>query len=103
MTEVLQRIRDAVERLTWPARQQIEHVHGIVDELALEFDDVFAVIRDRPGEFGLSPEASAGLHDLDHRLDELSDEPSLWSEEALKTAPEWAEIRELAGEVLARL
>jgi hypothetical protein len=52
-----EQLRAAVVRLTWAGDAQIGYLHGIgvgglADELALEFDDLFAVHRACPDSLG---------------------------------------------------
>ena len=101
-----EQLRAAVVRLAWAADAQIEYLHGIgvgglADELALEFDDAFAVHRACPGSLG---PAGPVLADLDRALDRMSGEANarLWTGQALQSATEWREVRALARIIPSR-
>jgi hypothetical protein len=64
------------------------------DELALEFDDV------RHRLTTLGAEAAALAARIDTVLDAMSGPGPLWHVDALAVAPEWAELRDLAAELL---
>jgi hypothetical protein len=93
-------LRAAVVRLAWAGDAQIEYLHdigvgGLADELALEFDDRFAVHRACPDSLG---PAGGVLADLDRALERMSGEANahLWTDQALSSASEWHEVRALA-------
>lgn len=77
-------------------------VHGLSDEMALEFDDLFAIHRGRPSALG---PAGGVLVDLDRALERMSGEANahLWTDQALRSAPEWREVRVLAARALTVL
>ena len=100
-------LRAAVLRLASAADTQIEYLHGLgmhdlCDELALEFDDLFFVHRASPDSLG---GADGALSDLDRALKRMSGEANahLWTEQALRSAPQWREVRALAARALAAL
>lgn len=100
-------LRATVVRLAWAADAQIAYLHGIgvgglADELALEFDDMFAVHRARPDSLG---PVGYVLAYLDRALEEMSGEANadLWTDEALRSASEWHEVRALAALALTVL
>ncbi|MFG2000454.1 hypothetical protein ACGFNU_15030 [Spirillospora sp. NPDC048911] len=100
-------LRAAVVRLASAADEQIEYLHhlglnGLSDELALDFDDLFAVHRTNPDSLG---PAGGVLVDLDHTLERMSGEANahLWTHQALRSAPEWREVRALAAYALTVL
>jgi len=100
-------LRAAVVRLAWTSDAQIEYLHGIgvgglADELALEFDDLFAVHRTCPDSLG---PAGCVLADLDRTLERMSGEVNahLWTDQALRSASEWHEVRALAALALTLL
>jgi hypothetical protein len=68
----------------------------------LEFDDLFAVHRACPDSLG---PAGPALADLDRALDRMSGEANAhsWTDQALKPATEWHEVRALATLALALL
>lgn len=68
------------------------------DELALDFDDYRqAVVGNFRGE--LPPELVAALAAVDAAFDAVHGDG--WSDEAVRSSPEWATIRERAGLALA--
>jgi hypothetical protein len=77
-----------------------------VDELALDFDDVYLLVVDGVG-VGVGPpmstETMSDLKAIHDSLSKMSDTESLWKNEALRVAPEWERIRQFAGAALARL
>ena len=99
-----EQLLDAVKRLAAPPDEQVAHVHALgafpsLDELALEFDDVF-------GPTGSSPPAGEWADALKRVAATLSamsgpENADLWTPEALH-GPEWAEVREVAREAIAR-
>lgn len=86
-------------RLASPADVQAAYlarlgVAGSIDELALEFDDLFKPLEPRlDGRPGWEA-ALASLRELDSSL---SSEQLSWSYEALRHSPGWEEVRRLAG------
>jgi hypothetical protein len=70
------------------------------DELALDFDNVRAAV---VGNFAaeLPPELVAALAAVDAALDDIP--RSGWSEQAVRSAPEWAAVRGRAGAALRML
>lgn len=70
----------------------------VVDELALQFDDLWLEGKIIHAE-GISIELRDSLEALDQALDEMSGSEitALWTEDALASRPEWANVRTLAG------
>jgi hypothetical protein len=100
-------LRATVVRLAWAADAQIAYLRGIgvggsADELALEFDDMFAAHRACPDSLG---PVGYVLADLDRALVRMSGDANvdLWTDEALRSAAEWHEVRALAAVALAAL
>jgi len=101
---LLANLNEVVHHLASPAEVQISYVEGNqfhTDELALELD-VFHAIKWRGV---LSDEATKSLEKLDHALQAISgqEHADLWTADALRHAPEWARIRQLAGDAETRL
>ena len=69
-----------------------------VDELALEFDD--ALIRYKSN---LATPMPAVLRELDSLLDQMSNDEKLWTVASLRSAREWAQVRETARRCLDAL
>jgi hypothetical protein len=85
-------------RLASPADVQAAYladlgVSGSIDELALEFDDLFKPLEPRLDGLRGWEAALASLRELDSSL---SSEQLSWSYEALQSSQGWEEIRRLA-------
>jgi hypothetical protein len=98
----------AVAIAALPAAEQEEWLNSLglgwpnVDEIAMEIRDG-ALLAPQFVEEGWFPVQALGpLLDLDSLLDVMSGEVNgdLWTIEALRTAPEWAECRQQALRVL---
>jgi hypothetical protein len=95
---------EALKRLAAPAEEQVAYLRGLgsfpsLDELALEFDDVF-------GPPGTPPPDGAwedALRSLDAVLNAMSgrENSHLWIADALD-GPEWAAVRALARDAVVR-
>jgi hypothetical protein len=93
-------LTDAVRRLALSAPQQVEYLRSIgtapsTDELALEFDDL--------RHLGHPADAAPLVERIDGLLEAMSGPGPLWHVDALDVAPEWAELRLLAAELLRLL
>jgi hypothetical protein len=104
---LLGRLMGAVERLASPADAQIAHLESLgvgvgdcADELALELDDVAEAAIAVPGL--TSPAQAAAVRTLLTRLGEMSgpEKAELWTGDALRSAPEWVDIRDRARTAL---
>lgn len=103
-------VRESVARLGAPARRQVAYlrrlgVHPSVDELALDFHEL-ALLADTNAVRGELTDSEAELvARLDAKLDAMSgtDRAELWTPDALASAPEWDDVRELACECLKAL
>ena len=72
-----------------------------LDELALEFDHSYRTLE---SDGRLLPSQALTLGRLDFALARLSeDKPALWYGTEALQAPEWSEVRKLAGEALSCL
>ena len=108
MTFVRARLRllSALRELARPAGAQVTHlmrlgVEGSVEELRLQFED--AMIGALPFVGGeVSGSQAKRLQALMAQLHAMAthEQAHLWSECALRRAPEWAAVRELAAAVL---
>lgn len=97
-----QSLIDVMRVLASPASAQLQYLRELggasPDELGLSFDDYYLVARD---EF--SADAQRVLDELNSLFDEMSGPSSgLWSETAVKVAPEWSKVRQLSTEFLSR-
>lgn len=98
----------AISRLARPPESQIAYLETLgtwpsADELALELDDVAGEVLGPPAL--LSEHQKSVVRALDKQLGEMSgsDRAELWSEEALRTSPEWERVRSLARSALREL
>jgi hypothetical protein len=104
----------AVERLSSDAETQIEWLRSIhksegpviADELALELEDLWLDGRHPGLEWASpSPMLRSNIEALDRTLDSMSggERADLWTEEALRSRPEWDDVRILAAQALSTL
>lgn len=103
-------LRESLQVLAAPAVAQLQYlaalgVPGLVDELALEFDDIGAAARDMLEQGELRPSQYEAVGRVDRRLAEMSDsrQEALWTPKALTESSEWAELRQLASAALSTL
>jgi hypothetical protein len=103
-------VMGSLERLAAPAPAQLDHLAALgsadlADELALELDSVLEAFLALGPEGGVSSEAGARLKALDDKFDQISGEANahLWEPDAVRDAPEWREVRELASRALRAL
>jgi hypothetical protein len=107
---LLERLTQAVRRLSWQARQQQDYlvelgVAGLADELALEFDDAFRPVRQLLDVLQVATPAQVALVALDELLDEMSESEAdeIWTWAALHHSVEWGQVRALASRTLQLL
>jgi hypothetical protein len=74
----------------------------LADDLALDFDAVYAAARPVAEEVGIDSVAVAALDELDRQLQSMGGRANAkdWEMEALSTAPAWREVRRLAKAAL---
>ncbi len=97
------RFRWSLQALASPADIQLELFPDIVlkvDELAIEFEQWYELIKRRHSFF--TPKQAALLEELNQRLDEISgpDNEHYWLEETLRTDAILEQIRNLAKRAL---
>lgn len=100
-------LRRAVRSLSNDADEQLAELRNLecpvgVDELALQFHDQ-AVLAKQLNELGeISDEEFETVRRIDRLLDRMSGEVNaqLWTTDALRTSPQWAQVRGLAQEFL---
>ncbi|EAF4914410.1 hypothetical protein C1T33_01345 [Listeria monocytogenes] len=97
------RIIGNLEEFSMPAKQQMEKLKDFVvtDELASDFSDIalqYAKILFDNG--WLTKEQLDMFLVVDKKLEGMSNNEDLWSDEALETSIEWAECRERGKEIL---
>jgi triphosphoribosyl-dephospho-CoA synthetase len=100
------RLLSALRELARPATAQLSHLRrrGLedsVDELRLHYEEAMAGAAPFMGQEVSSAQAER-LRVLTTRLHTMAtrDQTHLWSERALRLAPEWADVRELAAAAL---
>ena len=81
------------------------NVWATVDELALDLDAIAPAAYGWEAEGDFTAEELEGVRALDRALAAMSGQQhaDLWTEQALRVAPEWANVRELARHALAAL
>jgi hypothetical protein len=103
--------------LAQPWEAQVAYLHSLgvvpagaearatVDDLALEFDAIAPAAFGWEAEGDFTAEELDGVRALDQTLAAMSgrQHADLWTEQALRVAPEWADVRELARRALAVL
>ncbi len=82
-----------------------EAMGDCADELALEFDDSFQVLKSQWREAGLTEAQFEGLSAVDALLDRMSGSKNapLWTRMALENSAEWKQVRLLAAMALKHL
>lgn len=93
----------ALDTLALPPNEQAAYLlkggYGdCADELALEFDDAYQIIRGYFGKQRLQAEAENLLESIHSQLQSMSgpEHSGFWTTAALKKMPEWTSIRALA-------
>jgi hypothetical protein len=99
----MSRFRWSLQALAAPAEVQLQLFPGFdwkVDELAIEFDQWYQVMKRRRSLFPVK--ARKLLEDLNSKLDEMSgpENSQLWLEDTLRTDAAWEMIRDLARHAL---
>ncbi|OJG62558.1 hypothetical protein RV07_GL001329 [Enterococcus malodoratus] len=85
---------------------QIEKLKGfpVADEIASDFSDItIKYAKELFDAEWIDKEQFQKFLDVDGYLEKMSENKDLWSEEALKSAPEWEECREMGLELLSSL
>lgn len=100
-------LRRAIQSLSNDADEQLAELRDLgcavgVDELALQFHDqaVLAIQLNELGE--IIDEELETVRRIDSLLDRMSGEVNahLWTSDALRTSPQWAQVRGLAQQFL---
>ena len=104
---MIERLIHSLQALAAPADAQLARFPGFVvkaDELALDFADALLLISDCP-QVELSAAQQETLGQLDAHLEAMSAAPRapLWTDAAVRGAPEWVTVRRLAREALVAL
>lgn len=103
-------LRDSLTVLAGNADEQLRHLERIgvpenIDELALEFDDIGAACESMFHVGELDKKQRDCIEKLNHLLKRMGGEANsyLWTPDALRSAPEWKEIRTTANKCLTLL
>lgn len=103
-------LRDATTVLASEPAAQLQYleqlgVAGVVDELALEYDDVASAAKDMLQAGEIDRVQYEAIQSLSKYLDDMSGakNKNLWQPENLSVAPEWETVRRLADHLLSAL
>ncbi len=101
---------DSLQVLAQPADKQVQYLEGlgvapISDELALEFDDAFHLVRQLLNDGVIDAHTYLELVELDDFLRKLSGEEykGMWTTQAVAVEQEWCTIRAHAQRILGRI
>jgi hypothetical protein len=102
--KVVEELCQVLGRLASPSQAQIDYlqhlgVAPLADELALEFHDLYLLVPQLAGQRVLTHRQSKAVEAVSRKLDDMSacQEPRLWVEDALRSHPDWVEVRRLAA------
>src|SRR5215212_10645109 len=104
---MIERLIHSLQALAAPADVQLARFPDFAakaDELALDYADALRLAADCP-QLRLEPGQRRALDRLDGYLDRMSGAANagLWTEGAVRSSPEWVEVRALARDALAAL
>ena len=102
--KVVEELCQILGRLASPSQTQTDYlqhlgVAPLADELALEFHDLYILVPQLVAQRVLTHQQRKAVEAVSRKLDDMSacQEPSLWVEDALRSHPDWAEVRRLAA------
>lgn len=99
----LKQLRIALQQAALPAERQIARLRGfdVAFEVADDFDN-WCRWALASADLKLTEEQRSRLSALNRRLEQMSGEHNaeLWTEDALRSRPEWEEVRREAREIL---
>ncbi len=102
--KVVEELRQVLVRLASPSQAQIDYlqhlgVAPLADELALEFHDLYLLVPQLAAQKVLTHQQSKAVDAVSRKLDDMStcQDPSRWMEDALRSHPDWVEVRRLAA------
>jgi hypothetical protein len=104
---MIERLVETLQALAAPAEVQLARHPEIVarsEELALDFADALRLVTDCP-QIHLTRAQRESLEQLDAYLEQRGDgaRDAFWTEQAIRTSAEWAEVRRLAASALGEL
>ena len=102
--KVIEELCQVLGRLASPSQAQIDYlqhlgVTPLADELALEFHDLYLLVPQLAAQRVLTRQQSKAVDAVSRKLDDMSagQDTSLWMEDALRSHPDWVEVRQLAA------
>ena len=100
MRNFFNELTEILNILSSSSKEQISYLGSMsVDELGLEFDDIYHLINSKEDFKNLTGRQLNLLFDLNNKLDNMSRKESLWTKKALNENIEWMEIRNLANKI----
>jgi hypothetical protein len=102
--KVVEELCQVLVRLASPAQAQIDYlqhlgVAPLADELALEFHDLYLLVPQLAAQRVLAHQQRKAVDAVSRKLDGMStcQDTRLWMEDALRSHPDWVEVRRLAA------
>ena len=102
--KVVEELCQVLVRLASPSQAQIDYlqhlgVAPLADELALEFHDLYLLVPQLAAQRVLTHQQRNAVDAVSRKLDDMStcQDTSLWMEDALRSHPDWVEMRRLAA------
>jgi hypothetical protein len=102
---MLDNLRETITVLCSDAQVQLAYLDSTgvpcgIDELALELNDLLGVANSLATAGIISAKAHDAVRAIDQKFEQMSDDASLWTTEALTNTRQWDEIRRLANAAL---
>jgi hypothetical protein len=102
--KVVEELCQVLVRLASPSQAQIDYlqhlgVAPLADELALEFHDLYLLVPQLAAQRVLTHQQRKAVDAVSRKLDDMStcQDMSLWMADALRSHPDWVEVRRLAA------
>ncbi|WP_139844040.1 hypothetical protein A5821_000284 [Enterococcus sp. 7F3_DIV0205] len=103
---IYDRLIENIKQFSMDPENQISKLDGFVvtDEIASDFSDIAMpygkILLENEW---LTEKQYKRMEDIDKKLEEMTRNKSLWTDEALKSSKEWAESRNLGNDLLKEL
>ena len=98
MRNLLNELLEVLDLLSSPPVKQLDYLHEMsIDELGLEFDDIYNLIGHKYDLKNLTEEQLKLLDKLNSELNQMSKEKYLWTKKALMQKQEWINIRNISS------
>ena len=101
MSEYINALQELLKILSSPAQEQLSYLNDLgdisLDELALEFDELFLLASTKLEAWELSQPQFKALNFLNSMLDKISNIDECWTKSSLSERREWEEIRKLSN------